>query len=80
MVIFVQPFSNSNETYIVDVGFGGSGLVRPIPLISGEKSVVMGVGPTEFHRLTKEAFTNSSLGTACHAIIKPRERADEKSV
>ncbi|KAJ2916667.1 hypothetical protein MD484_g3768, partial [Candolleomyces efflorescens] len=62
MVVFVQPFEDSSETYLVDVGFGGTGLVRPIPLVSGQKSEVMGVGPTEFHRLIKEPFPHSSLG------------------
>lgn len=62
MVVFVQPFEDSSETFVVDVGFGGSGLVRPIPLVNGDKSEVMGVGPTEFHRLVKEPFPHSSLG------------------
>ncbi|KAJ2932444.1 hypothetical protein H1R20_g4670, partial [Candolleomyces eurysporus] len=61
MVVFVQPFEDSSETYVVDVGFGGSGLVRPIPLVSGDSSEVVGVGPAEFHRLVKEPFPQSSL-------------------
>jgi arylamine N-acetyltransferase len=62
MLLFVQPFNNSNETYVVDVGFGGNGLVRPVPLVAGEQSTVMGVGETEFHHLVKEPFRYSSLG------------------
>ncbi|KAJ2916668.1 hypothetical protein MD484_g3769, partial [Candolleomyces efflorescens] len=51
MVIFVQPDDESNLTYVVDVGFGGGGLARPIPLVNGDESIVMGVGPTEQHPL-----------------------------
>lgn len=50
MVILVQPLSASlatgslnPETYIVDVGFGGVGLARPIPLVEGAQ--VKGTAP-----------------------------------
>ncbi|TFK43192.1 hypothetical protein BDQ12DRAFT_674553 [Crucibulum laeve] len=62
MIIFVQPIENSNETYLVDVGCGGSGPARPILLLTGGENVVMGISPTEKHRLNMCPHPESSLG------------------
>ena len=59
MIIFVQPEEDSNVTYLVDVGFGGFGLTRPILL--SEDSVIFGTTPTEQHRLARRARDDSSL-------------------
>ena len=64
MVVLVQPHDDSNLTYVCDVGFGGSGLARPIPLVNGDESTVMGIGPAEEHRLSKAAIPQSSLSTS----------------
>ncbi|KAJ7362555.1 hypothetical protein DFH08DRAFT_841149 [Mycena albidolilacea] len=56
MVIFVQPNEGSNETYLVDVGYGP---VRPILLEEGAS--VMGATPSEIHRLCRTARPDSSL-------------------
>jgi arylamine N-acetyltransferase len=53
-VLFVQiPGDNSGTTWVVDVAFGGRGLVRPIALSEEESNVVTGTTPTELHRLRK---------------------------
>lgn len=57
MVIFVQPIEGSNETYLVDVGYGP---VRPILLEEGAS--VMGATPSEIHRVCRTARPDSSLG------------------
>ncbi|KAK7448823.1 hypothetical protein VKT23_013552 [Stygiomarasmius scandens] len=63
MVIFVQPLSDdSNITYLVDVGFGGGGLTRPILLDDHEDNVVVGTGPTEKHRLRRGPIAMGSFG------------------
>ena len=59
MVVFVQPTEGSNTTYFVDASGGGSGLVRPLPLLDGAE--VMGTSPTERHSLIKTARSDSSL-------------------
>ncbi|KAF6742559.1 arylamine N-acetyltransferase 1 [Ephemerocybe angulata] len=69
MLVFVQPFDDSTETYVVDVGFGGSGLTRPIPLTDGSGSQTRGAGPTETHRLVKDPFSRSSLGKWANSPI-----------
>ncbi|KAF8999491.1 arylamine N-acetyltransferase 1 [Cyathus striatus] len=61
MVVLVQPHADSNKTYLVDVGFGANGLARPILLSDSEDNVVIGVTPTEKHRLTRGALPSSSL-------------------
>ncbi|KAF9466852.1 hypothetical protein BDZ94DRAFT_1157039 [Collybia nuda] len=61
MVIFVQPIQDSNETYVVDVGFGSTGLARPILLSDANDNVVMGTWSTEKHRLTRSPHPSSSL-------------------
>lgn len=60
MVLFVQPFDESNITYFIDASGGGSCPVRPIPLLSGAK--VTGASPTEWHSLVKTSRSDSSLG------------------
>lgn len=62
MVIFVQPNQGSSQTYVVDVGFGSSGLVRPILLSDASDNVVLGMSPSEKHRLTRSPHPSSSLG------------------
>lgn len=62
MVIFVQLHDDDLTTYFVDVGFGGSGLTRPILLAEGQE--VMGTTPTERHRLTRGVRGDSSVGSA----------------
>lgn len=64
MVIFVQPLENSNITYLVDVGCGGSGPTRPILLSDVVDNIVMGTSPTERHRLTRGAHPDSIVGTS----------------
>jgi arylamine N-acetyltransferase len=69
MVIFVQPIIDSNETYLVDVGFGGTNLAQPILLTNAETNVVWGAAPPERHRLTRGAHPSSSLGkTLYHSL------------
>lgn len=63
MVIFVQPGEESNVTYLVDVGCGGSGPTTPILLSAAEDNVVMGTTPTEKHRLRRGTHPDSSIGT-----------------
>lgn len=65
MVIFVQPFEGSNQTYLVDVGFS-AGLVRPILLSDAEDNIIMGTNPTEMHRLTRGPHPLSSTSTSMH--------------
>ncbi|KAK1232758.1 hypothetical protein PQX77_004083 [Marasmius sp. AFHP31] len=62
MVLLVQPIPESNTTYLVDVGFGGSGTVRPLLLSDADDSVVDGATPTEKHRLRKGVLPGSSTG------------------
>jgi hypothetical protein len=62
MVIFVQPFEGSNQTWIVDVGFGSPGLSRPILLSSEEKNVVRGAMSPEMHRLVRCTHPESAIG------------------
>jgi len=64
MIIFVQPGEESNKTYLVDVGCGGSGLTRPILLSDAEDNVVIGTTPTEKHRLTRGAHPASRLASS----------------
>ncbi|KAF9524917.1 arylamine N-acetyltransferase 1 [Crepidotus variabilis] len=70
-VIFVQPVPQSNTTYLVDIGFGSAGLVRPILLSNQESNEVHGVCSSELHRLTRAPFELSSIDTnkgASHEI------------
>ncbi|KAF4593266.1 arylamine N-acetyltransferase family protein [Pleurotus pulmonarius] len=60
MVMFVQP-GDSNQTWVVDVGFGGSGLARPMLLSDAEENVVLGTTPSERHRLVRKVLPMSSL-------------------
>jgi len=59
-IIFVQP-EEGEITYVVDVGFGTPGLMRPILLSCAEDNTVMGVDRTEMHRLTRSAYPSTSL-------------------
>ncbi|KAJ7579682.1 hypothetical protein C8J56DRAFT_834383 [Mycena floridula] len=61
MILFVQPSAESNLTYLVDAGFGGSGPARPILLSDASDNIVMGSTPTELHRLTRGTRADSSL-------------------
>ncbi|THU95486.1 cysteine proteinase [Dendrothele bispora CBS 962.96] len=61
MVIFVQPFPESNLTYIVDDGFGGGGLTRPILLSDDEDNIVIGTTSSEKQRLRKASLPQASL-------------------
>jgi len=70
MVIFVQPIIDSNETYLVDVGFGGLNLAQPILLSNAETNVVLGSAPPAGHRLTRGSHPSSSLGKApCSSFV-----------
>ncbi|KIY73402.1 cysteine proteinase [Cylindrobasidium torrendii FP15055 ss-10] len=61
MVLFVQP-GDDTTTYVVDVGFGGVGPSLPILLSSDPSNVVMGVSPTEHHRVVLiNAHEDSSI-------------------
>lgn len=62
MMLFVQPIPDSNETYVVDVGFGGSNLARPILLSDENEWGIPGAAPPERHRLIRGAHPSSSLG------------------
>ncbi|KAF8076134.1 arylamine N-acetyltransferase 1 [Lyophyllum atratum] len=64
MIIFVQLGEESNETYFVDVGCGGSGLTRPILLSDAEDNIVIGTTPTEKHRLTRGSHPASRLSSS----------------
>ncbi|ESK86123.1 arylamine n-acetyltransferase 1 [Moniliophthora roreri MCA 2997] len=79
LVLFVQPIPGSNETYLVDPGFGGAGLTRPILLSSSESNVVEGTTSTELHRLRKIKHPRSSLNTPATdwALQVARRKADD---
>jgi arylamine N-acetyltransferase len=62
MVIFVQLDADSNITYLVDVGCGGSGPTMPILLSDDKDNIVMGTASTERHRLRKGSYSESSTG------------------
>ncbi|KAK1235610.1 hypothetical protein PQX77_001163 [Marasmius sp. AFHP31] len=61
LVLFVQPFEGKGEktTYLVDAGFGGGGLVRPILLEDG--ATVAGGTSSETFRLSKGPHPKSVL-------------------
>ena len=73
MVIFVQPSEGSNQTYLVDVGFGSTGLVRPILLSDAGNNTVMGIDPTEMHRLTRGAHPLSSTSASMRQFNYPNK-------
>lgn len=66
MLLFVQPDQDSNKTWMVDVGFGALGLVRPIPLLDHKESgvEVQGAFHGEVHRLMRGPHPNCSLGAS----------------
>ena len=51
MVLFIEMGDGSPETYLVDVGFGGQGPARAIPLRDG--STVKGAAVPETHRIIR---------------------------
>jgi arylamine N-acetyltransferase len=59
MVVLVQPFENSAETYLVDVGYGASGLCRPILFSNSSELSVQGSTKTERHRLIRKGHLQS---------------------
>jgi len=61
MVLFVQPFEDSVQTYLVDVGFGSPGMTQPILLSDNPNNVSMGATPLEHHRLRRASLPGSSL-------------------
>lgn len=63
MIILLQIDGHDDRTYLVDVGFGGSGLARPILLSKADDNVVEGTTPTEKHRLRRGAQPLTSLGS-----------------
>jgi arylamine N-acetyltransferase len=69
MVLFVQPVTDSNETYLVDVGFGSTNLSQPILLSNAETNVVWGAVPPDRHRLTRGAHPSSCLGEIPFSFI-----------
>lgn len=69
MIIFVQPISESNVTYLADVGFGGSNLGQPILLSDSNDNVVWGSCPPERHRLTLGVNPESTLAIGECSII-----------
>ncbi|KAF9267657.1 cysteine proteinase [Marasmius fiardii PR-910] len=54
IITFVQPNVDNTDTYLLDIGFGGTGLVRPILLEEGAE--VFGCTQTEKHRLVRRTF------------------------
>ncbi|KAK0205183.1 hypothetical protein DFS33DRAFT_1274130 [Desarmillaria ectypa] len=63
MILLVQPDSETHfqPVCLVDVGFGGACLTRPIYLRDG--AVVMGATPSEKHRLIRAPHPSSSLNS-----------------
>ncbi|KAF8590406.1 cysteine proteinase [Ramaria rubella] len=53
------PQTPESKTYLVDVGFGGTGIVRPMLLETGR--IVPGPAPPEEHRLIRGTHPESSL-------------------
>lgn len=69
MVLFVQipdppnsPSTAIPQTYLVDLGFGLGGPVKP--LLLKEDETISGSVPIEKHRLTKAPFPHSSLDSS----------------
>jgi arylamine N-acetyltransferase len=60
-IILTQPSSDSNETYLVDVGFGSSCITSPILLSNHPNNINIGSSETERHRLTRSPRPDSSL-------------------
>ncbi|KAF9266694.1 cysteine proteinase [Marasmius fiardii PR-910] len=58
IITFIQPHPDNTETYLLDIGFGGTGLVRPILLEDGAE--VFGCTHTEKHRLTRRPFPGAT--------------------
>ncbi|KAJ7590322.1 hypothetical protein C8J56DRAFT_937321 [Mycena floridula] len=60
-LLLVQPSLDDKTTYIVDVGYGGPGLTRPILLSDSPDNMVMGATLTQWHRVTRGVREDSSL-------------------
>ncbi|PFH49728.1 hypothetical protein AMATHDRAFT_4662 [Amanita thiersii Skay4041] len=67
LVVLVQPFADSNITYLADVGFG-PGVTRPVLLSDAKDNIVTGISASERFRLTKREDLRSSL--ACNGVAK----------
>jgi hypothetical protein len=59
-LILVQPIVDSNETYLVDPGYGKYSPVRPMLLCDGAET--WGAAPPEKYRLIRAPHPDSSLG------------------
>ncbi|KXN92040.1 Arylamine N-acetyltransferase 2 [Leucoagaricus sp. SymC.cos] len=64
LVILVQPSANDNRTYVVDVGYGSSCLMRPILLSADSDNFAAGLNGTERHRLTFSPREETSLSSS----------------
>lgn len=53
MCLLVQLPDDEKDTHLLDLGFGGLGLIRPILMNEDEDNVVTGTTPTELHRLRR---------------------------
>jgi arylamine N-acetyltransferase len=62
LVILAQPSPDDTKTYLVDVGFGSSCLLRPLLLSADPDNFVYGLNETERHRLTYSPREDSSQG------------------
>ncbi|KAF5346346.1 hypothetical protein D9758_011473 [Tetrapyrgos nigripes] len=76
MVIFVQPIPDSNVTYLVDDGFGGYGLTKPILLSDEESNVVQGLGPLFKHRLRRAVHPQASTDSPDWVLETINENKD----
>ncbi|KAJ7599469.1 hypothetical protein C8J56DRAFT_769353 [Mycena floridula] len=87
-LLLVQPSLDDKITYIVDVGYGGPGLTRPILLLDSPDNIVMGATPTQWHRVTRGVRDDSSLESQgnvgshvewCLEMLKQKTPTDEAS-
>ena len=73
LVLFVQPHPHSTETYVVDVGFGGSGPIRPMLLSDSNEhpdDIVWGSLPPERHRMVRAGYPTGSLGNTSSSELR----------
>lgn len=72
MILFVQiPGNKTEETWLVDVGYGVTGLIRPVLLSDSTENVVMGSTSTELHRLRKMSSPEGKGTRSCFPSHKP---------
>ncbi|KAF5354216.1 hypothetical protein D9756_006927 [Leucocoprinus leucothites] len=64
LILLVQPSSDDNQTYVIDVGIGSACLMRPLLLSTDPNNIVYGLTETERHRLAFEPNPNSSLSSS----------------